>query len=84
MKIWFQNKSNDFTISEFFHESKIRTWFQNIINNFTMFKSFRDELSEDFKSNVIKFELIHETFESIHEKLNFSEFSHFFTIIREI
>ena len=84
MKIWFQNESNDFTISEFFHESEIRAWFQNVMNNLTMFESFHDEFSDDFKSDVITFNLIHETSESIHEKLNSSEFSHFFTIIREI
>ena len=84
MKIWFQNESNDFTISEFFHELEIRAWFQNVMNNFTMFESFHDELSNDFKNNVITFDLTHETLESIHEKLNFSEFSHFFMIIREI
>ena len=84
MKAWFQNKSNDFTIFEFFHESEIRAWFQNVMNNFTMSESFHDEFSGDFKSNVITFDLIHETSESIHEKLNSSEFSHFFTVIREI
>ena len=84
IKIWFQNESNDFTTFEFFDESEIRIWFQNVMNNFTMFELFRDEFSDDFKNNIIKFELIHETSELIHEKLDFSEFSHFFTIIREI
>ena len=54
-----------------------------------IFKLFHDKHSNDFKSNVIAFELIHESLdalvsESIHEKLDFSKFSHFFTIIREI
>ena len=84
MKIWFQNKSNDFTIFEFFHESEIRAWFQNVMNNFTMFESLHDEFSDDFKNDIITIDLIHETFESIHKKLNFSEFPYFFTIIREI
>ena len=72
MKIWFQNVSNDFTTSEFFHELKIRVWFQNIMNNFTMFESFHDEFSSIFTAS-----------ESIHES-DFSKFSNFFTIIREI
>ena len=76
-KAWFQNETNDFMIFEFFHESEIRTWFQNVINNFTMFESFHDKFSDDFKNRIA-------AFESIHEKLNFSKSSHFFTIIREI
>ena len=72
MKIWFQNVSNDFTTSEFFHESKIRAWFQNIMNNFTMFESFH----EKFLSIFTAFKFIHDS--------NFSKFSNFFTIIREI
>ena len=84
VEAWFQNESNNFTISEFFYESEIRTWFQNIMNNFTMFELFHDESLDDFKNNIITFDLIHETSESIYEKLNSSESSHFFTIIREI
>ena len=49
-----------------------------------MSESFHDEPSDDFKNDVITFDLIHETSESSHEKLNSSKFSHFFTIIREI
>ena len=72
MKIWFQNVSNDFTTSEFFHESEIRAWCQNIMNNFTMFESFHDEFLSIFTAS-----------ESIHDS-DFSKFSNFFTIIREI
>ena len=42
-----------------------------------MSELFHDKFSNDFKNKIV-------TLEFIHEKLNFSEFSHFFTIIREI
>ena len=70
---WFQNASNNFIASEPFHESELRVWFQNIINNSTIPESFHD----DFLHNVTSFELLQ-------SNANFSNFSHFFTIIREI